>query len=244
MGSGRRGRVKSCRINHVRKYEVSSVRLCLFVEYSLFGDRWSLCQLNCQRMLFRSCCRISNSAQSSSLPCKGRNQHPLSAHQGEVHLPAQDTGCPLPHLLQKAWLLECPKKKFLFILLPRFYHWCQMVKNQCRLWVYNAQFFCCLWKLFDTSGQTAEEQNLKKCVFWDTLMPTYHVTGKKQCWQKVEGCPHSCLTTNNTRIRIRWRQKMSFPVIGRTPCCHGVPVEVEVEILKWSKQKWLVQCTF
>ena len=33
----------------------------------------------------------------------------------------------------------------------------------------------------DTSGQTAEEQNLKKCVFWDTLMPTYHVTGKKQC---------------------------------------------------------------
>ena len=52
--------------------------------------------------------------------------------------------------------------------------------SKCRLWVYNTQFFCCLWKLFDTSGQTAEEQNLKK-KNWDTLMPTYHMTGKKQC---------------------------------------------------------------
>ena len=50
-------------------------------------------------------------------------------------------------------------------MLPRFYHWCQMVKNQCLSVVYGSITLNFFVASVDTSGQTAEEQNLKKVCF-------------------------------------------------------------------------------
>ena len=60
-------------------------------------------------------------------------------------------------LLQKEWLLECTKKHFFVYfasaLLPLVPNGQKSV-SKCRLWVYNAQFFCCLcWHQWSNRGR-------------------------------------------------------------------------------------------
>ena len=78
----------------------------------------------------------------------------------------------------------------------------------CRLWVYNAEFFCGLWTPIRTSDST-DEVKFKKSVFWDTLVNTLGPLCLWQCF---------LLSPKRTWKILKYEQKCKNRTLSHVTC--------------------------